>query len=546
MSEEFERTSSTEASEPLQNRENVNNTQKKKKRFVPVVVIAAAFLVIAGLLFAMPVLANAARAAFSSPDEYYRYVEKKAAEEFTAKFSAVYEEEIREVLSPSGRKEENTLTVILGEELLALMETETGMELEAFRELSATAAGMTVPGALKSELALGLSGNTLLSGSVLYHLEEGTIYARIPELSERYLCFELKDVLGAEAEEAETMSAMLGLLYEKLPEGKELEALLNRYIALALSYVKDVEKGRGTLSAGEVSKEYTELLVTIDGDTMYAMAEAVLEAMRTDQELEAMVKKIVSVQEKADAEEVYDDFLDALEELIEQAQALKEAEEEIEMTLWVDNKGNIVGRKLKIEDVIELTAALPVKGNEFGCEVSVKADGAKVSFEGTGKADSRTMSGEFKLKVVGFRLAEITVEEVNVKKYKDGYFNGTVTIVPAGMAKELLEELGAETGVSFGDAALIVSSVSEKNKKETKFTLQKDGELFAAMTVGVTKDKGERISFPADNEVTKIKDEAGLSQWAEELAWEEFFEMLKQAGLPSEWVESLEEALPAE
>lgn len=523
---------------------NMSKEKDKNKKWILIVGLAAAAAVVLAVF--MPVLTAWAKRTFSTPAEYYRYAEKKSAEKIIADVCEWYSGKSEKDSSPENGSEQRTLLFEMGEGFGKLigMGTDTGnMGIGKFGLALET---VTEQNGLKSVVsgAVSLNGMRILNAEMLLDLEENLMYARLLELSEKYLAVGLEDVFFADFKDEEMNEAIDAVrqLYNSVPDEKKVGKLLERYVTLALSCIEKVEKKTGTVNVGNISKRCTELIVTVDGVVLRKMAETVLSAMTEDQELKELITEILASQDAETEEKTYREFCDSLTELMDDLTALDNMEALV-MTVRVDYKGKIIGRSITFADGVEFSYAFPANGKKIGCEVSVKSGGTKISFEGEGARKREWFSGEFKLKVMGFRIAEFHVAKLNLKDWQNGQLNGTITLAPAGMLKTLLKETAGENNSLFDESSLILSGTGEE--KGIKIVLENRGEQTVALTYKKTERKGEKISFPSEEQVVKTEDKEAFTAWLKETDQEAFFEKLEEAGVPSEWIQALSDSLSA-
>ena len=222
---------------------------------------------------------------------------------------------------------------------------------------------------------------------LMLDMENEKVYVQIPELNEKYLAVDLEMLVeegtDMDMEEFMEMTGLATDIYNKLPDKKKVESLLQKYVSLAISCIKDVEEEEDTLSAGDVSADYTVLVVTIDDGTLRDMAETVIEAMMDDKELKEVIIEASAIQEEMDGEDVYDALMDELDEVLEDVDEIQ-MDEEYEMKIWVDSKGEIRGRSLELDskyDSFAVSYAIPRDGKKAGIEVEAEMEGVKVKLE---------------------------------------------------------------------------------------------------------------------------------------------------------------------
>lgn len=345
---------------------------KRKNRLWTVLFIGITVLLTAVLIFFMPVIWNAARYALSSPAEYYRYVEEKSAEKKISGFCQRYAEIVERCSFTEHRREEGTLRLEAGEEFWELigttfLSTAAGKEPSGIKEIGLDFSAAAEQDGVRAMLSGVLILNRLrvLDAAVFVDLQQDSVCVRIPEFSGECLSIAIEELIGLDSGELKEMLALLQQFCKAMPKEGELKKLLKRYASLALSCAKEAESGKELVKAGNVIKECTEVTVTFDGAAVRDMLEMLLEEASADKKLEALVTEVLEVQEEDAAKEKYRWFLGKVSELSERLEVL-DAIGEIKMTVWVNQKGEIIGRRLLFGGKSEFSYVALVDGKKSG------------------------------------------------------------------------------------------------------------------------------------------------------------------------------------
>lgn len=404
---------------------DIRKLSKKTLIISGVVALAAVLLVI----FNMGALANYVKKTVMSPEDYYRSVETKAFAEVVSAVGSAYEDYLNVGLAEE-MKSSVTFGVSIGEEIRSYLEAYTGEDfswLDTVRvegysqkwgeDKAAVSMDLMLDGGAQTEK------ETVVTADMYVDMNRGKLYFRVPELSDEYAEVNLAD----EYYDYEDVKAGLGMfasVLKECPDRAAVEEIANRYINAVFEGVGDVEKDSGKLSAGGVSAKYTTLEVTIDTKTAKNVAINVLEEFIKDKQIEDIIIETVPVMNPyMDGHEAYEMLIeeakDALEEVKETEIDREDNEEFCKMTVYVDSKGEIRGRKV-LADGGELVLAMPEDGKEFGFELSYSDVYTDFAVKGSGERDGDLYSGEFAVSYDGMEYVEVEVVDFDSKALEDG------------------------------------------------------------------------------------------------------------------------------
>ena len=147
-------------------------------------------------------------------------------------------------------------------------------------------------------------------------------------------------------------TAMLAELAKYLPDAETLTKVLDRYLAIILDGLNNVEQSTVTLESHGVKQDCTVLALKIYEEDAMNIAKAVLKKAKDDTDLKKILEGLVNgVEEIAGedigAEEVYADFKETVEDLLSDLEEETEFDTEsyIQLDTYVDKSHNIIGMK---------------------------------------------------------------------------------------------------------------------------------------------------------------------------------------------------------
>ena len=519
-----------------------NATQKKSRKKWPFVVLGVVAVVAILVVANFARLRNFYQKMVSTPEEYYQIIESKQVDELVATYMNGYDAYVN-LFSMEDSSSSIDFTVELGEDLIDLLEM-SGLEIDWLES-----ANLAFDVIMKDELykigaAAGVNDVDILSGNMIFDLAEEYMYMQVPELNEDYVAFDFAD-MGIEVDEE--MFAMFDVLEKYLPESKDMEKLLSKYMTLVVEQFDDVEEESTELEVGDISQKCTALEVTIDTKTAQKIAEAVLTELSEDDDFKKMFENVIGIAEEmgypTDAEELYDEFLEEVEYALENVDSIDMGEEEIVMTVYVNGKGEVIGREIEVSGVT-FRYAMPQSGSKFEMECYVEmpdvfrsvsyeeSEMLKFGIEGEGKKKGDKITGDFTVKFDSEAYLNIQVEGYNVAKAKEGEMVGTFTFtLPKSLKNTLSEQGGSEMAMlaSYLNYGLEIDMDTDSDGGTVSIAVVDDDEFFVKLTMEMESGKGEKISVPSSKEVVDAMDEDAVEEWVEEFDWEAIVKKLEKA-----------------
>lgn len=492
---------------------------------------------------------------FSSPEKYYQFVEKRAMEDTAESIAANYQNYFLNNKDTDNQGVTASVELALTEEGSGWLSMAglAGIDLSDLQSGKITLEMDKKDNLTGLRLLAGLNGMDIGALEFIMDLDDQRLYAGIPDFNETML--ELSGELDSETmgqdsglssyeEQTEQMQA----LRKALPDRKELEKLLNRYIGVVLETIEDVEKGTETLEAEGVSQKCTALEVTLDGKSVEDIAKAIYEELEEDDEIKQIFMDAAeALDAEGDGEDLYGEFLDDMKSGLDDLGDEIEDGMEIVMTVYADSKGEVRGRKIELSSdysSMELSSVMPRSGSKFGYELSLSGEGVTNALTGSGKYSGNKMNGDFELEISGASVLELSVKDFDTEKMKKGYPNGSVTISPSRQISALLGMSSASDDYGIASALsnlqLTLDMETSEKKEEIVLSLLFEEEKMASLTVSSESRKAKDVEVPVDT--MEVEDEMDFEEWLEDFDWKELVDRLEDAGLPSELTDALEEA----
>lgn len=510
------------------------------------IVAAAVIVVLVLVLCNLRVAANFLRRTFSSPESYYHYVEKKTVEDASADFAEMYGRYFLDNLDTSGRSVSAQIDVKMGEggqDLLDLADL-AGVDMSWLESASLMMNSSASKEAISFGLKAALNGVNIISGNVVVDLEEEALYLQLPEVNKRYMGVEFDT---SDLGDMEEMWELYETLEKVCPDQKEAQQLVNRYFTTAIECVDDVTKKKSVLEAGDIEQKCTVLTVTLDEETAQKVMIAVLTQMKDDKDIEKIIKNVMAEEtlveelylDDMSPEEAYEEFQDWVDEGLEYLEDYDDySDDKIKMKVYVNNKGEIVGRTITAEDTT-IKMLMPEKGKKFGYELSYKDSyyDESMAVTGNGTRSGDKIDGEFALEYNDISMADISVKDFNTKDARKGMINGKMTWK---LSEDIEDYTGYVSGMSMIQKITVTTDFkSDKNSSKCNIGVSMKDKNLVDIMISYSKEKGYKGADPGSDAVM-IDDEDDLIKWGKDFNLNGLTDALKEANVPSEVTDSLE------
>lgn len=516
---------------------------------------------------------------FCSPSYQNEVAESRTAGEGSVVdlFGTVYDNIIETAKKPAGSTQAG-VSLEIGEDYIKLLETaieaETGesVDLSWFNNVGLELKSATVGNDSGLDIAVKLNGTAVVTLRVYMDMDDGMLHVGIPELNNQFLCFDIGELAEVDftqyMELVEKNSGAINRLLNNLPEGEDLEDLLQDYIAVAAGAMKNVNKSKKTLTVNGISQNFTVLTVKISEATGRDILVAILEEAAEDEDLEELLDVFLNFAKEVAGSELnmsgMGGMLNAkslLQNLDLAAHQLKQEQVSNEtlaiLTNYVDSSGRIRARALADAEGNEFVRYAKVAdGDKWAYELVVR-DALTIRGSGTEKDDK--ISGTLTLEAVStgytegpdgwtteqktIQVATIGLSNVDKEKlFEEGELVGTFTFAPG---KDLLDQVlnsANDTPAAVSGMAGIISSVKlELTLTERGSTLRlKTGDKLV-FGLGTTLTNGAAYTPAKPESSVSADSETAVMNWMKNLNPAKIFENLKTAKVPEALTKWLEE-----
>lgn len=540
---------------------------KKKSKAKPIIItiaiIVAVLGILAGLLIGLrdtyrnwggpfPYIANTVDKMFLSEKEYSEKVAKNAVEGGIESIKNT----ITEVTNPeSSEKKQINLQnmgltaktkIEVDQSLLALVEQAAGVDLSFLKSVEIVADVDSASNAAKIALEAKLNDKSIANLSAIADFENTkTLYLTLPGLSES-----AAKIAIPEEEFAELTQSTDEL--KKMLEKLDIEAASNviiRVLEVAMEQIDEYETKNEKLTVEGVSVNATKVVIKIDEKMIKKVIVAVLEELEGNEDLKKVMKGVFEISgEEGNFDEIWDEMKGEIGNTAEMIDELDLSEmdlgADININLWVDGKGEIIGfgAEADVEGVKgEFRAVSVVNGSDEAIEAVVNVDMpgmedaegqaevasvatmiSNIGFSGKGTRTDGKLTGEYTIKAGDKNFVEFSVENANEA-------GGTYTIKLGKGAKELVPE---EAAKYLGDAAIKITT--ESTDTTSKFALEviyAQANLVKFSGEVTFRDLNKDFSVKADK-TYDLTNESEMMQFAQTIDIDKLLENVKGAGIP--------------
>lgn len=416
----------------------VEVVKKKKKGLKIAAIIACAAGVLVGGSFAtyalVPQVKNFVKLNLNSPEKYYAWVEK----ENTKEFAKIFEEDNTSKSSNvtiSFDLNKESLNSLVGSSLDEIL----GFTLPSKYEINQKSAVIDDYTAVNQKYII--DGNELLNYNA--YQKDDSIYYQFPELSSSYISADLNELMSMMMQDvdeeneqvANIMSEIMSsaLNGDEILSNEDLKTLYERYSTIFINNIKTVDRSKSvTCEAGGVSCKLTKLSAHIDEGTLYAFAKDALTELEND---EIAIK--LATENFGITKEVYTSSISEINKMIGKYN-FSGGDDIIIMNVFVDNKGNVVGRTFDLIEGEETIATLgynfTANGSSCGMSFFAEADNERYFIDGNFKKSSGKYTGtinvsdKFEMDVKDFCADEFMEGDLTLKLSDLGIDDVTISL----------------------------------------------------------------------------------------------------------------------
>ncbi|MBE6940997.1 MAG: hypothetical protein E7455_01740 [Ruminococcaceae bacterium] len=376
------------------------------------------------------------------------------------------------------------------------------------------------------QMALGLKGQHIITANLLMNMADSVMHIGLPELNDQWLKIATGENVPNVITGGMSSTAMLAELADALPDAETLTKVLDRYLAIVLDGLKNVDQSTTTLSVGGVSQECTVLTLKLNEEDAMNIVKSVLTKAKDDTDLKKIIEDFAkAVEEMAGedigADEAYVDFKEGIEDLLAELEAETEFDTEsfIQVDTYVDKNHNVIGMKMYGMSEQDSERGMMyfyslTEGNKTAFEFAIPSDvddtdDFKIS--GTGTKTGGKTSGTYTVSMQDMDMVTIKIADLNEEA-------GTITLAPnmdlfPGEVADMLGDLALEIKLSADGIALNILG---------------DSEVLLGIALKAVDSNGPSLDAPSN--AVDITDSSALERWTEQLVMDKVMDNLEKAG----------------
>lgn len=502
--------------------ENANGDIKKKKISKKAIVITAVIVVLMGALLAFASFSDL----FKSDAEVYRNIELESLRDGVSILSDALDDafDINEVSASVKLKASDELIGMLGEGAAVLGDVRSaGVDIDYARE----------DNLLGGKMDINIGDTELFGYELVFDTESEDVYISFPGLNDKAIKLGISELMGESGISASEFADNLNAVMEFL-DNAEIKPIVTDIISAAVGEVKDVNKSKGTLTAGGVSQECTVYTVAVDDVLVENMAKAVLREIKDNKNVKNIVFDFMNMlttmntgtptYSESELSEMIDEGIDSAIESID----LVGSGIDFEYRLYADGH-DVIGREILYMGQ-SLKYAKTQSGSDYAFELSFGDESYKeicILAEGTMKAGRFT--GDAVLEYRGSSIIEVEYTDF-VSDIDDMSSKGKMSIGLGDAFYENFDDMGMDSSAILAlKSAKLEFTLDNTNKKiDTNLALKIGGVSLLEIEIKGIDESDYSLKIPENIYA------GDMDSYMSDVDPYVIIERLKKAGFPDE------------
>lgn len=495
---------------------------------------AAAVVLVGGGVAAFnlsPLVENQVRKHIMSDKKYYAWVNEENAESVAKEIREGYEKSLDAY--DKGTKGNVSLSYKPSDDAKAFLTDDLageGEEAEQLIDIINNIGSVEIGADFNSKKSVvqyslygKLNDDQLITFDVLTDLEGMNLYARVPELTEKWLSIALGDAISeADSYELEEFMQYQDIFTDVLENPKDylspadLEKEITKYVAVWNDTVAEHAEVESSVSVDilDIEQKFSVSTVNVDADLELKLAKNMLKEIKKDD----VIKNIACDKLELIGKDEYEDSIDEVLDMLDEGEDDFEDEAiEFKFKTYIDAKGKIRG--------------IEIKGDDYSGKLIVGKDGDKVRGEAYAEADDEEIfraelvadgdkkyTGNLDVIVEDESVFSLEFTDYEVVNEEKGFFNGTFTAIIPDV-----------------DPITLTFEATD-DSQAISYDIEISGTDYGVVTLSISQKEGSDVKVPDDTfEIDPDADEIDLKQYVSQDEVENFIKgILTKIGLDDE------------
>ena len=413
------------------------------------------------------------------------------------------------------------LKLELSDTVLDILNANAVMDMQWLQEISMDMLMVQQEEQMQMELGLNLAEQYILGVEYYYDLANMVMWLGVPELSDVFL---YEDVMYAGA--AVTMTEPpYGELFAILAEEKETVInLIEKTVATVASSVQVQDMQQQTMTAGSITQDLTVIRGYSNDLTSYQSVRELAQWLYEYDEFYDMIDRMSDLVESYEGElgvDLSQEIRDALAESLE-ADAPETEGTIVEYDIYLDADGKLMGMKI-VQDGQLLYDMLLLTESDALAAIFV-TEQYRLTVDLT--ADNGALSGSVKLEVVDGQ--SLTYELENLRIVGQAITGAVSVTVP----EEVIEDIVGVSGISTTKIRIAMNIGSSHSEIKMDLLVAD----ISMVTITLTGQMLEDYEIYLPESGVDITDTEAVTQWANEMSYDQVIANILAAGVPEELV----------
>jgi len=572
---------------------NIKNNISKKQLVVAGVCAAVALFVI---FFALNFLSikHFFLRSFMSPEDYYSYIETNEINEMIDCVANTYKSyDINSYLN--GKNIDYSFEAELGKRGSEVLSIADSYGIDTSWIKKASVSGSVTSDNNKASLSIGAglnNQNNVLSADMIVDAENGNIYARIPTVNKEYALFSNKLSQNEIKEIEELSNAQLDIDYKQIADiakncsdsltGNATSVKKGKEKLVVNNIKQKVYTYTATYTYNNVDKAKIDCKKVLLTDKKFKnyICDSLYKAWEDkDPSLDIIIPAVAEITgtynlykvnprngnnitpnddqyvalapylKAENANDFYEALINDMKLSIEQDEKNlilhnTNTQTAIVTKIYVDKKGNIVGRDISSPGEGEISCKMPMKGNKFGFHMRADmGNGAVATISGSGKKVTGKVDGTFEVSAVGVHAIDVIVKNFDWNEAKKGSLIGKFTVKPTVQITDIVSgEFMRQTNLSLASIinptsiSITLDCDNKPDNYNTKILIGEDKDNIITFTAKAKGSNG-KVKVPSDAISLDSKD--GILTYIESCELNKITESLSEAGVPLQYTDLL-------